>query len=386
MHKVLLVDDDANLLAGLKRQLRKEYLVELATSGAEALEKLASDQGFAVVVSDMRMPEMDGVELLGTVAEKFPGPSRIMLTGNADQQTAMDAVNRGHVYQFLNKPCDDQQLKATLKAATEFHCAQKAEQELLEKTLAGSVMLLMDVVNCVNPVAYGRVCHMKDLAVEAATALGERNSWQVRIATLASSIGWIGIPESLAKRFHANAKLTEEENEIVCGHVDVAYELLHKIPRMEPVAKIVRLQDKRFDGGGYPVEEISGEKLPVGARILKVLNAITPMGTNMYPSLERCKALPLENGAYDPAVVAVIQELLSRADKGSDDASMIRVVEVSVVELLEGDVLEDDLFDMDGSLLLSAGHELSTIHLAKLQRHPKFAGLKEKILVARRFH
>lgn len=386
MHKLLLVDDDTNLLAGLKRQLRKEYEVDLASSGAEALEKLAQDQSYAVVVSDMRMPEMDGVELLGTLAEKYPGPSRIMLTGNADQQTAMDAVNRGHVYQFLNKPCDDHQLKATLKAATEFHSAQKAEQELLEQTLAGSVMLLMDVVNCVNPVAYGRVCHMKDLAVDAAKALGERNAWQVKIATLASSIGWIGIPESIAKRFHANAKLTDEESQTVKSHVDVAYDLLHKIPRMEPVARIVRLQDKRFDGGGYPTEEINGDELPIGARILKVLNAITPMGTNMYPSLDRCKALPLESGEFDPAVVAVIQEILENSDKEKTDASMIRVVEVSVVELLEGDVLEDDLFDMDGSLLLSAGHELSGIHLAKLQRHPKFAGLKEKILVARRFH
>jgi len=103
-NKVLLVDDETNVLQAYTRVLRRRFDLEVAQGGAEALESLARSGPFAVIVSDMRMPGMDGVELLAQVRERFPDTTRIMLTGNADQATAMAAVNLGAIFRFLTKP------------------------------------------------------------------------------------------------------------------------------------------------------------------------------------------------------------------------------------------------------------------------------------------
>jgi signal transduction histidine kinase len=108
--KILCVDDDLNLLAGIQRNLRRQFRLETAPGGAEGLELLAKQGPYAVVVADMRMPSMNGAEFLRACCEQFPDTVRIMLTGNADQETAVLAVNQGQVFQFLNKPCPPEAL------------------------------------------------------------------------------------------------------------------------------------------------------------------------------------------------------------------------------------------------------------------------------------
>jgi len=105
MHKILCVDDEPNVLKAYKRGLRSNFAIDIATSGGEALQFIESRGPYAVIVSDMRMPQMNGIELLNTVKQCAPDTVRIMLTGNADQQTAIDAVNPGEIFRFLNKPC-----------------------------------------------------------------------------------------------------------------------------------------------------------------------------------------------------------------------------------------------------------------------------------------
>ncbi|PLX60615.1 MAG: hypothetical protein C0630_14285 [Sedimenticola selenatireducens] len=117
--RILLVDDEPLILSGYRRGLGKQFSIDTATSGAEALELFdrTGDNPYAVVVSDMRMPEMDGVELLKRLTVSHPQAIRIMLTGNSDQQTAMDAVNQGHVFKFLTKPCSAAALREALDEA-----------------------------------------------------------------------------------------------------------------------------------------------------------------------------------------------------------------------------------------------------------------------------
>ena len=114
--RILLVDDEVNVLQGYQRALRKRFELDVANSGAEALEKIASGGPYAVIVSDMRMPEMNGVELLTAVKQKAPETVRMMLTGNSDQQTAIDAINKGDIFRFLNKPCSKEEFAAALSA------------------------------------------------------------------------------------------------------------------------------------------------------------------------------------------------------------------------------------------------------------------------------
>lgn len=104
-YKILCVDDDSNILQGYKRALRRDFDIFIAEGGLEALSIIEKEGPFAVVVSDMRMPVMDGVQFLSRVRDIAPETVRMMLTGNADQQTAIIAVNEGNIFRFLTKPC-----------------------------------------------------------------------------------------------------------------------------------------------------------------------------------------------------------------------------------------------------------------------------------------
>jgi DNA-binding NtrC family response regulator len=153
--KVLLVDDDVNLLSGLRRQLHGKYGIITAAGGEKALDVLAKETAIAVVVCDMRMPGMSGVETLEVFSKKAPTTTRIMLTGNADQDCAVEAVNKGHIFRFLNKPCSTEDLCSAIDAGLRQYHLINAEKKLLETTLAGSVKLLSDVVSLMDPAAAG---------------------------------------------------------------------------------------------------------------------------------------------------------------------------------------------------------------------------------------
>ena len=144
--KVLCVDDDMHVLNALQRNLRKQFTIDTALGGEQALALIEQQGPYAVIVADMRMPGMDGVQFLSKAQEKAPDTVRIMLTGNADQQTAIEAVNQGHVYQFLTKPCPLEMLAVALGGGAKQYEWVMAEHELLEHTLSGSVKVLTEIL------------------------------------------------------------------------------------------------------------------------------------------------------------------------------------------------------------------------------------------------
>jgi len=119
--KILFVDDEVNILDGLRRTLRGKFDVDTAVSGAEALAMIRSNGPYAVVVADMRMPGMNGIELLSTLHSQGSQSVRIMLTGNADRATAVDAVEKGHVFHFLSKPCSEEAMTRALQASLDLY-------------------------------------------------------------------------------------------------------------------------------------------------------------------------------------------------------------------------------------------------------------------------
>jgi len=133
LEKILFVDDEPQVLEGFRRLLQPEFQIETATSGAEALAKLEDYGPYAVVVCDMRMPEMDGLQLLRKIKTRFPDVVRVMLTGNVDQETAVKAVNEGNVFRFLNKPCDEHILSQTLHASLVMYRLDTHKDSLLEQ-------------------------------------------------------------------------------------------------------------------------------------------------------------------------------------------------------------------------------------------------------------
>ena len=132
--KILIVDDEPHVLQGYKRSLRKQFKLDTAPGGKEALEKIEQDGPYAIVVSDMRMPGMTGLELLSTLKERDPDIIRIMLTGNADQKTAVDAVNKGEVFKFLTKPCSAETMATTLEAGFAHYHQIQEKRAILEQS------------------------------------------------------------------------------------------------------------------------------------------------------------------------------------------------------------------------------------------------------------
>jgi DNA-binding NtrC family response regulator len=179
--RILFVDDEANVLAAIKRQLHKQFALTTLQQPQSALKLIEESGPFAVIVSDMRMPEMDGIRFLVRAREIAPDSVRIMLTGNADQQTAIEAVNEGHIFRFLNKPCDTERLVNALNAGLEQHRLIRAEKDLLSETLNGSVRVLTDVLELANPTVYGRASRVCQIAI----TIGKKSHFSSVVCTQA---------------------------------------------------------------------------------------------------------------------------------------------------------------------------------------------------------
>jgi len=144
MKKILFVDDEPNVLAGFQRQLHNLFSIETALGPEAGLTALKEWRNYSVVVADMRMPGMNGVEFLSRIKVSAPDVVRIMLTGNADQATSIEAINQGNIFRFLNKPCSTEKLTEALESAIRQHQLITAERDLLENTLCASIKVLTD--------------------------------------------------------------------------------------------------------------------------------------------------------------------------------------------------------------------------------------------------
>jgi response regulator RpfG family c-di-GMP phosphodiesterase len=238
--RVLCVDDEPRVVQGLTLNLRKDYEVHTALSGDEALSKLKEMKGAAVVVSDMRMPGMDGATLLQRVRQSFPATTRILLTGEAGRDAAVLAINKGQIFRYLTKPCSPEDLRAAVEAGVDQHRLVNAERAVLQETLLGLIAALIDVLAITNPVAFGRARRVKRLAMDFSTSLGlGEEFWQLEASAMLSQIGYISLPVELAEKVYYGEQLTSEEK-ILTGALDkVATQLLDHVPRLEPVMQVL---------------------------------------------------------------------------------------------------------------------------------------------------
>jgi len=237
--RVLCVDDESRVVEGLVLHLRRDYQVFTASSGAEALKTLKQMGGAAVVVSDMRMPGMDGATLLHHVLQFFPDATRILLTGEPGRDAAVSAVNKAQIFRFLTKPCPPDVLKAAVEAGVIQHRLVNAERSILKETLNGCIKVLMDVLAITNPVAFGRANRVKRLAMEFAARLECKEFWQLEAAAMLSQIGYLSLPAELVEKLYYGETLTAEEKTLASGVPDVVSSLLENVPRLEPVIQIL---------------------------------------------------------------------------------------------------------------------------------------------------
>ena len=373
-YKILCVDDEQNVLDSIKRQLRKLFTIDIALGGKAGLDMIASQGPYAVVVSDMRMPEMDGVQFLAAVNQKAPNTVRIMLTGNADQQTAIEAINQGHIFRFLNKPCSSEAMAQAIEAGIEHYRLVTAEKELLEKTLRGSIKVLTDVLSLVNPAAFSRASRAKDWVIKICSHMDVKHAWKIEIAAMLSQIGCVTLPPDTVEKMYHNKDLTEEELQMVDAHPSVGEGLVQNIPRLEEVAKIIACQEYRFDGIGPSQNGLSGEDIPLGGRVLKVALDFDTLKSKNRSNIEAFLELRTHASWYDPRVVEALEHSIH-------DDTTVELQEVRVSQLDSTMVLAQDICTTSGLLIVAKGQEITPVLKDRIKNFSRKSRIQEPIQV-----
>ncbi|MCK5295948.1 MAG: response regulator [Alphaproteobacteria bacterium] len=381
-HEVLFVDDEPNVLSGYRRTLHNKFNMTMVSSGSEALDIIIKkEKSFAVAVVDMRMPEMDGITLLKELMDKEPDIVRIMLTGNSDQQTAIDAVNEGQIFRFLSKPCSPENMEKAISAGIKQHELITAEKELLEHTLSGSVKVLFDILSMTNSQAFQHAANVRDVTVKVSKNIGLKNLWKIKLVAMLSHVGMITIPQEILDKVWRKDSLSTLEQEIFNRLSQVNCELLKNIPRLEPIIKIIKYMNKNYDGSGFPKDDIKGKEIPIEARIIKIVSDFIDMAAYHPISTVIFEVLQGREGVYDLELLHEMKHHLIHIanEEKSKTTSIVR--ELFVKDLESGQFLASDVKRVNGQVLLTANQKLTDLIIKKLMNSHEMFGIEEPIKV-----
>jgi response regulator RpfG family c-di-GMP phosphodiesterase len=373
--KILLVDDDPNILSSYERTLHGNFQVFTSQSGTEGMSIINKQGPFSVVVSDYRMPIMDGIKFLSKVKIQAPDTIRIMLTGQADLQLAVNAVNEGNIFRFLSKPCSPQLFLSTLTSAVEQYRLVTAEKELLDNTLKGSIKVLVDILSIINPFAFSQALRLRSLAKKLAIRLHVIQPWEIEIAALLSQIGCVTIPSEILSKKYEGEQLMDYENVMYLKHALTGKKLLENIPRMETIAEGIAYQFKYFDGTGFPDDQRKGVEIPLAGRILKAIIDYDNLIANGKPSREAFDIMKKNGKLYDPFIMEALEaEILSTIEG-------FVVKSLPLKDLLIGMVLADDIKNNSGLVLIPKDFEISEAFKARLLNYASIGTVQEPIKV-----
>lgn len=271
---VLFVDDEPCVLSAVRRIFLEDQ-IELVTagSGADGLSVLRA-RAVAVIVSDNMMPGMSGIRFLEQAKLLAPDTIRILMTGYADVQSAMDAINRGGVYRFLTKPWDNDNLRRTVLDGVREHgivSALKSADEAKLLSLAQTIELKDHYTrgHCENVAKYA-------LAIAASAGLVRDDLKDIKYASWLHDCGKIGVPEEI---LNYPGRLTEDMMRIVRRHSEWGADVAGKAALPDVVVKAILHHHEKYDGSGYP-HGISGEAIPLGARILAIADVYDAVTTD----------------------------------------------------------------------------------------------------------
>ncbi len=349
---ILCVDDEPRVVDSLAVHLRRDYQVLAANGGNSALQILKEKGAPAVIVSDMRMPGMDGATLLKHVRQLYPETTRILLTGEPGRDAAISAVNEGQIFRFLTKPCPPDQLRSAIDAGVVHHRLLIAEKVLLQQTLIGCIKALVDILAITNPVAFGRSTRVKRLATDLAASMGHAGFWQLEAAAMLSQIGYISLPIELVEKLYYGKRLTPEERVLADGAPSVAQKLLGRIPRLEPVMEILAAsrQSKL---------ELPDGLVRLGASMLSLVLEYDAQIVQGHSANVALSSLRAQSGRFDHKLLENLESLVGLA------AGTPEVKEVAVGRLTPGMVFMDDLYTQVGTLLVPKGFEVTETFLER---------------------
>ncbi|MGX9416168.1 HD domain-containing phosphohydrolase [Vibrio sp. RC27] len=406
---LLLLDDEPDILKSLTRVLRFDYQVVSFNNGHEALAYL-EENTVSIIISDMRMPEMDGAEFLTKAREICPDSIRFLLTGYSDMDSTIRAVNEGGIHTYIAKPWDNEGLKLTLSKASELFELRRQKKALtdelqqknaqlniwndaLEEKVKQRTSALQNSNKKMSALLANRTRTFKDIlsALSAIIqhATGQPHQQNERVAEYTKLVAIrMGLPEAQVTHCYLSALLHEigligavsdSDKSVVHGdkakirlaplaNAELGATIIGQIQRFNPLVDIIRHQDENFDGTGHPAH-LAGEAIPIGARILRVIKnydffVSSPHNpSRLKPSSARAFIEQQAGGLYDPDVALHFFEVL-KTDIEKSDLELC----VGLDELKIGTVIKQDVYHPNGQMMLSAGQEINETMLNKLKQ------------------
>ncbi len=347
-NQILMVDDEELVLRGYRRSLGEEFDLLTAKSVNEAIDILSNMENFiSVVVSDMRMPGRDGLQLIRILADKYPDIVRIMLTGNFDQKTTVNAVNVGKVFRFLNKPCSMRVLRSTLIEAQSQFELTVIERDILENTVQGCIEILIELLSVIDPQGYVIALQAKKYVLEISKLIGFQDTWRISTAAILSQIGYATLPKELLHIYRDNYPEELSKQKVHVNISDLTKNLLQKIPRLESISELLeQIQDR-------------SSTLTLEAEILSVALEIS--------KAKKINAQVICDNANinSPEIIKQVFKILN--DQQQAPENITRVDRVSILEIPSGAILKSDIYTQDDQLLIAAGHELTASTISRIQ-------------------
>lgn len=313
-YNILLVDDEADNLALLYRTLRGTYNLEKTTSPLQALEIL-KEKDFELVISDHKMPEMDGVEFLKHVQMMKPNVMRILLTAYSDANILIDAINYAKIYRYVKKPFNPDELQLIVSSALEYYQLKYDNDKLiadLKELFSGTIKAIMEALDAKDSYTSGRSKRITYYSIQIAKQLGLSviDVGKVELAGMLHDIGMIGVSDEILYKIDA---LSQEEYDEIKKHITYSVKILEDIKQLKDVVEIIKYHHEKYDGSGYP-HGTRGEDIPMGSRIIAVADAFDSVISNrIYRNkIELQDAMnEIKQGAgtqFDPVVVKAFEE------------------------------------------------------------------------------
>lgn len=420
---LLCVDDEPNILSSLRRLFRPAgYRILIATSGVDGLAQMAAEK-VDLVISDMRMPEMNGAQLLAQVRELYPDTIRILLTGYADIESTVAAINQGEIYRYISKPWDEHNVLLTVREALErkelereklrlerLTQAQNEELKALNASLEDkvrarteeirqanqflelantrlkqgfmtSIRVFSNLIELRHGAMAGHSRRVADLARQTAKQMGLANkeAQDVFLAGLLHDIGKIGLPDTLLAK--PPAQMHADEAQLWKKHPAKGEQALMALEELRGAASLILAHHERFDGQGYPTG-LEGEEIPLGARILAAANEYDGLiqGTltgHKVTEEDAQQYLRAHKGKrYDPKVVdALFEALLARSEPKRLEIAM------KTEDLASGMVLARDLVSPDGALLLATDYVLDAALIGQIRAYEQKEEIKMTLYI-----
>jgi len=356
---VLCVDDEPQVLEGLKLHLHRRYEVLTASGAREGLAILGSTEYPAVIISDMRMPGMDGATFLAQARSIAPNSVRILLTGQANLQSAIAAVNDGQIFRFLLKPCPPNTLLAAVDAAAQQHRLLTAERVLVEQTLHGSIKAMMDVLAITNPLSFGRGNRVKQLVTELGTKMVIGDLWQAEMAAMLRQLGYVAVPQEVIEKAYYGETLTAPEEQMIANVPRVTEALLANIPRIEEVRQIITGCERPPMPEGTTLIDLNKLAIRKKAQLLRVAADFDVLEARGNTSEDALATISGRSEMYDPEIMQALIELRS------GEALLDEIRELPLSALLIGMTFEDDVKTSSGLLLAPKGYQITASFLER---------------------